>query len=172
MNPLKKSEITGTIVTIIAGFLLHFTYELSGRNTIAALISPVNESTWEHLKLLFFPYMIFTLVSYFYVGRRYANYATAKCIGILAGLCFIPLFFYLYTFILGTNDLFLDIAAFVIAVLISYRISYKISVNGKPKMNCLSIVLLVFITMLFFVFTFHPPHTILFLDPITNSYST
>lgn len=172
MNPLKKSEIIGTLVTIIAGFILHFTYELSGENTFAALFSPVNESTWEHLKLLFFPYVIFTIVSYFYVGKTYANFATAKCIGVLAGLCFIPLFFYLYTLILGTNYLLLDIAAFMIAVIISYLISYKISVNGNPKMNLFCIVLLFFITMLFFVFTFYPPHTILFLDPTTNSYAT
>ena len=44
----------GIIFTLATGTLLHFTYEWSGENPFVALYSPVSESVWEHLKLLFF----------------------------------------------------------------------------------------------------------------------
>ena len=52
---LYYSKITFCILTLILGTLLHFLYEWTGYNYLVGFISPVNESTWEHLKLLFFP---------------------------------------------------------------------------------------------------------------------
>ena len=116
MKNIKYVELIGIVFTIIAGSLLHFTFEWSGNNQFVALFSAVNESTWEHLKLLFFPYVIYAIFEYFYIGHNYSNYITAKCIGVLSGLIFIPVVFYAYTYILGTNYLVLDISLFVLSL--------------------------------------------------------
>ena len=55
--------ITGIIFTFLAGTLLHFAYEWSGTNFWVGLFAPVSESTWEHMKLLFFPMLIYSMVS-------------------------------------------------------------------------------------------------------------
>ena len=53
--------IAGILCVSILGTLLHFTYRWSGRNPLIGLIAPVNESVWEHMKLLFFPMLLFGL---------------------------------------------------------------------------------------------------------------
>lgn len=113
-NKLLKFQIFSVIFTWILGTLLHFTYEWSNENIIIAAFSAVNESTWEHLKLLFFPMFITTVIGYFYLRptEEYKNFLCAKKIGILSALSFVVVFFYTYTGIIGTNFAVLDIGSF------------------------------------------------------------
>ncbi|SHJ81142.1 DUF6512 family protein [Hespellia stercorisuis] len=169
MKNLKHAELIGIIFTIVVGSLLHFVFEWSGRNQFVGLFSAVNESTWEHMKLLFFPYMLYAILEYLYIGKDYSNFATAKCIGVICGLALIPVLFYAYTAILGTNYFILDISIFIIAVVVSYMVSYRILVNAALNMNGICILILVLICISFFRFTFNPPDFFLFLDPASNS---
>ena len=123
---MKKSFFIGIIFTILFGTLLHFTYHFSNNNPIVALFSAVNECTWEHLKLLFFPYVIYMIFEYYILENKIPNFTTAKLIGLLSGLITIPIIFYSYTALLGTNYLILDIITFILGVTISYIISYKL----------------------------------------------
>ena len=52
---IKNYQIFSVIFIFILGTLLHFTYDLSNGNQIIATFSSINESVWEHLKLLYFP---------------------------------------------------------------------------------------------------------------------
>lgn len=51
----KKWILTGIPILFLTGSLLHFAYELSGKNILIALIAPVNESVWEHSKMVLWP---------------------------------------------------------------------------------------------------------------------
>ena len=64
-NKIKKIQIFSIIFTFILGTLLHFTYKLSGNNQLVGVFSAVNESTWEHLKLVFFPMLLTIIIGYF-----------------------------------------------------------------------------------------------------------
>ena len=68
---IKQFHIVGLLFTLLTGFLLHFVYEWSGDNPLVGLFSPVNESVWEHLKLLFFPILAYSIVEYFIYGKNY-----------------------------------------------------------------------------------------------------
>ena len=57
-----KTNLFRFIFISVLGVLLHFTYEWSGDNAVVGLFSAVNESTWEHLKLLFFPFLLLTIL--------------------------------------------------------------------------------------------------------------
>lgn len=57
-------EIISLFWTLAAGNLLHFVYDWTGSSVAAALFSAVNESTWEHMKLLAVPWILFSLVEY------------------------------------------------------------------------------------------------------------
>ena len=48
-------QMAGFLFTSILGTFLHFLFELSGRSVIAAIFSAVNESIWEHMKLIYYP---------------------------------------------------------------------------------------------------------------------
>ncbi|MDD2960017.1 MAG: DUF6512 family protein [Lachnospiraceae bacterium] len=168
MKNLKCAELIGIVFTIVLGFLLHFVYEWLGYNQFVALFSAVNESTWEHLKLLFFPYILYAILEYISIGNKYSNFVTAKCISVICGLVIIPVLFYAYTTIIGTNYFILDISIFIIAVIVSYIISYNILKNTTLKINSICILILVLICISFFQFTFDPPNYFLFLDPVSN----
>ena len=79
-------QIITIIISIILGTLLHFTYEWTGENKIIGIFSATNESVWEHLKLTFFPMLIFAIIGYFYLRKEANNYIEAKSIGIFTSI--------------------------------------------------------------------------------------
>ena len=61
---LLRWELIGFAFTGAVGTLLHFVYEWTGGNPLIAAFCAVNESTWEHMKLLFVPFFLFTMVQF------------------------------------------------------------------------------------------------------------
>ena len=70
------------------GTILHFLYDWTGGSILAAPFSGVNESTWEHMKLLFWPLVLFALVQRLFF-RDQKNYWCVKLAETLLGLVFI-----------------------------------------------------------------------------------
>ena len=160
-------EIISTIFIIFLGFILHFLYEWTNNNIIVASFSAINESTWEHLKLLFFPMLITIIIGTFIF--RNSNYLCVKTKGLLLGLSFILVFFYTYTGILGYNISILDIGSFIISVLISEYYSYK---KFKYE-NCNKTLFWIILFVLFFsfvIFTYKTPKIGIFKDPVDGSF--
>jgi hypothetical protein len=171
---LRKWEITGALATIIFGTILHFVYGWSGGNTAVGIFGAVNESTWEHLKLLFWPALVFSIVEYFAAGKAYKNFLPSKAFSVLVGLVFIVVFFYTYKGIIGKDILFMDILDFALGALISYFLSCRIITSGRLQSRgaaAAGIILLIALIVCFIIFTFIPPHIALFQDPLTLKYS-
>lgn len=167
---IRNYQIFSIIFTFILGSLLHFTYDLSGRNTIVGLFSSVNESTWEHLKLLFFPMLLTTIIGYFYLDKKVKNFICSKTIGIIISMLFTVIFFYTYTGILGKNIAIIDIASFFIATILGEFIAYILIINRFKCNSRTSIIILSILLVCFVVFTFYTPKIGLFKDPITNKF--
>ena len=168
---LKNWEIAGFIFAVALGTLGHFLYDLTGGNALVGKFFAVNESTWEHLKLLFFPYVLFSLIEWFYVGKNYKSFAFSKTLGVLAGMLFIVAAFYTYTGVLGRSVDFLNIVIFVIGTALSFFVSYKILIStGKTVLKIPSVIALVIISIAFVAFTANPPEIGLFQDPTTGGY--
>lgn len=170
IKKLKKYEIFGLIFIFILGTLLHFTYGISGQNKFIAIFSAVNESVWEHLKLLFFPMLLTTIIGYFYIGKTIPNFICSKTIGILVSLFFTIVFFYTYTGILGKSVTFIDISSFFVSAILGQFISYMLIMNKFKCNSKLSITVIIILLICFITFTFFTPRINLFKDPLTNSY--
>ena len=95
-------QLMGFAVTSLGGTLLHFLYDFSGEATWAAPFSGVNESTWEHMKLLFWPMLIFSIVESFFFRDR-PDFFCIKLRGIILGLLLIPVLFYTYNGAIGKS---------------------------------------------------------------------
>lgn len=169
-NKILQFQIFSVIFVIIMGILLHFTYEWSNENVIVGAFSAVNESTWEHLKLIYFPMLMTTIIGYFYLVNTTNNFLCAKLIGILISTLFIVIFFYAYTAILGNNVAVLDIGSFFIAVILGEYISYKILTSKFVCNTNLAIVVLIVLLVSFISFTYVTPRIFLFQDPINGGY--
>lgn len=166
---LKLFEVISTIFIIGIGIFLHFLYEWSNNNTIVSIFSAVNESTWEHLKILFFPMLITILIGNYYY-KDVDNYLCSKTKGVLVSLLFIVVFFYTYSGILGTNFASINILIFILAAIIGEVYSYKKINNNIECSKLISIIVLILLTFSFITFTFKPPHLGVFKDPVDNTY--
>jgi hypothetical protein len=171
MNGLKKYWITGTVFVLLLGTLSHFLYDWSGHNFFVGLLTPVSESTWEHMKLLFFPMLLFVLLTPSKVRKELPGLVPALHLGILAGTALIPVFFYTYTGILGKDILWLDLADFFVSVITAFYTAYATVQNqmhGNQRVQSLQQILYLAVCLLFFffvIFTYAPPALPLFQDP-------
>ena len=142
MHRLKSIEITSCLAALAAGVLLHFTYDWCGQSPWAAWLAPVNESTWEHLKLLFYP-LLFISIAFILTG------------------------FYTYSGILGFTFLPVDIALFFGGVIVSFWYSYHYLKEGTyyTISNLPFFLLLAVIALAFILFTWLRPRIPLFAQP-------
>ena len=173
---MKKSipfwQMAGFIFTAVVGTLLHFLFDWTGGGVAAALISAVNESIWEHMKLLYYPMLIFSILEYRRWGRGKANFWCVKLVGQLVGLVWIPVLYYTYTGALGVEADWFNIAIFFLTAGFSFWLETRLFQKAR---NCRfssqsAFFLIGLIGVLFIVFTFYTPRIPLFRDPVTGSY--
>lgn len=166
---LKIFEIISTIFTIAVGILLHFLYDLSNKNVIVGMFSAVNESTWEHLKILFFP-MLITIIIGTYYYKDITNYLCSKTKGLLVSLSFLVIAFYTYSGIIGKNFASINILIFILSIIIGEVYAYRKINNNTNCSNFISLIVLIVLIFNFITFTFKPPHIRLFKDPVDGTY--
>lgn len=165
MNQLLCYTVSGIIFVTIVGTLSHFSYGWSGNNPVVGLLSPVNESIWEHIKLLFFPMLLYSLFMSSQLKEIYPCIDSALLFGILLGSALIPIIFYTYTGILGYNLLVLDILTFIISVVTAFFAVYKLTLSCKAANEQMLLRTAVFImAAAFFLFTYFPPEIGLFQE--------
>jgi hypothetical protein len=168
---LLALEITGTLFIIFLGTALHFTFDFSGRNPLVGTFSAVNESVWEHLKLPFWPALLWMLIEVYPLRKAVSNFFAAKAIGTIVMIVVIPAVFYAYT-AFTEEMLAVDIATFMIAVVIGQIISCRLFKKGKPsrRTEMIAIIVIAFLAIIFVTFTFYPPHVSIFQDSNTGQY--
>ena len=164
-------QLMGFALTSLGGTLLHFLYEWLGGAVWTAPFSGVNESTWEHMKLLFVPMLIYAIAqSFFFKDRQ--DFWCVKLRGILLGLALIPIIFYTYNGVVDKSPDWLNIAIFFIAAAIAYI--YETRLFNAEKLRCKyprsALAVLVLLAVFFIVFTFATPEIAIFKDPLTGTY--
>ena len=172
---MKKSvwlwQLVGFAITSFLGTILHFLYEWSGGAVWVAPVSGVNESTWEHMKLLFWPMLFYAAIQWL-IWRDRSDFACVKLRGILLGLSLSPLLFYTYNGIIGKSPDFVNIAIFFIAAAAAYI--YEARLFNQSELRCkrprLAVAALVILAVAFIVFTFRTPELAIFCDPVTGGY--
>ena len=171
-SKILRLEVVGFLFVVIFGSLLHFTFEFSHYSKLVAYFSAVNESTWEHLKLAFFPSLIFGIFEYFFVKDEVRNYFFAEVVNLYIAPILIIVLFYGYLATFKSHSLVWDIFTFVFAVFVGRFVRYKILTAKKLSdfFDKLSLVLFVIIFVSFSLFTYLPPKFFLFKDPITGNY--
>ena len=165
-------ELTGVVFISLVGSFLHFVFALLREWPPAALIAAVNESVWEHLKLAFWPALIYAFIERPALRKHVKNFWTAKAAGIFIMPLVIVSGFYGYTALANRHMLWADISLFVLAVLtgqlVSTRLMLKKSFPSWTK--AFALILIVMMITAFSLLTFFPPRCPLFLDHQTGQY--
>ena len=164
-------QIIGFAFVSLGGTLLHYVYQWTGRSPVTAVISGVNESTWEHMKLLFFPLLLYALFEHTLFEER-EDFWCVKLVGTLAGLLLIPGLYYTANGAFGKTPDWLNISFFFVAAALVFLLEgWLFSLKAVPcKHSWVPILVLTGIALLFAFFTFSPPEIPLFRDPLTGGY--
>lgn len=168
----RKWELAGLFLTLIFGNLLHFVYDWSGQNSVVAAFAAVNESTWEHMKLLAMPWVIWSLVEAVALRSSRQSVLMARALGLLAGLVTIPTVYYTYTGALGVSSMIVDVVLFQAAVLLGALVSWRVLAKNKltgPIWGAVGLLLLLGIAALFVWWTYAPPVLPIFIDPTNGT---
>ena len=167
----KKHSPLGWILTSLLGTALHFLYGWSGEAVWAAPLSGINESVWEHMKLLAVPVLFWSAVQG--RGRVSSSFWAVRAASLLAGLLLIPVVYYTYTGALGFRVTAVDIALFYAAAALVFFLDHRLGKDGRlsaSRQQTLGRLALVILGLLFVLLTFYPPHFPLWQDPLTGRY--
>ncbi len=168
---LKKVFYFSFFLSVCVGFFLHFFYELSKYSRIVGLFSPINESPWEHLKMLFYPFLIFTIILHCITKRNSQNLIFANSICVFIGMLLIIALFYTMHGALGTQFFLLDIVNYLFSTAFTFFLCmYFVKNNTFSINNTLGCLVFVFMFLIFTILTFIPPRIPLFQDPNTKSF--
>lgn len=154
----------------LGGTILHFLFDWTDGSILVAPFSGVNESTWEHMKLLYWPLLLFTIVQHRFCN--WENYWCVKLVGTLAGLMLIPVLFFTIRGIFGPTPDWINIGIFYVTAACVYALEgWMYSVNWPTcHRTWLALSIMLAVGILFVIFTFETPQIPLFQDPLTGSY--
>lgn len=169
----KRIVIINTIAIFLCMFLFSFIYE-KFPNFLTASLFPVNESLFEHLKLMYVTFVLISLITFIVLKIKKIkvnNYFLATLVSVIANIL---IFFLIYIPLYNRfgENLVMTMGLYLITLIISEYIFYKIITNLKHQtlFNSISLILLPAIWCLLIYFTFNPLETDFFFDPIEEKY--
>lgn len=167
----KTFFILSTIFSIILGTVLHFTYNFLHKPFVLGFFLPINESVFEHLKLVLIPLTLVGIV-YTILFKKQKNLWYYISISTIISMIFIPLAHYSYTNLFNISSAIFDIVIYMIAMTFANSYTYlKLTKETKQNdKNSIGILLLITIYFIYTIFTIYPPQIELFKDPINNTY--
>lgn len=169
---LKWIKITSVFLTFLLCFLTHFMYDFFP-NTLFSIFFPVNESIWEHMKMLFSSIIIYSAFDYILLkifkqntNNYMVNLFTTACLSI-------PIFLIIYLPIyhFTGENMILNITVLFITLAITETISYYILKSNKfSNLNYISLTGIILMYIIFGILTYYPPLNNLFYDPSNDKY--
>lgn len=162
-------EIGSLVFCLIFSSFNHFLFELSGESLLFAPFVPINESVWEHGKLLFVPFLFYALFEFAFLKDN-KNFLFAKSLPLVLSIPLMIVGFYTYSGVIGTHNTIIDIILAISIVVFTNVLSYKILISEKTY-KCLPLTVAVFLILFLIVlFTFIQPRIHLFLDTTNQTY--
>jgi len=173
MKKILSWEIAGGIFIIVFGTTLHFWFAWTDYWRPVALIAAVNESTWEHFKMAFWPGFFFALIEHRFLKEVAHNFFFAKFVGLLAMPFITVILFYGYTSLTGTHMLWADVIVFILSVVGGQWVSLTLltrAENSQLKLQILGISGLVIMVVAFSLLSYFPLNNFIFEHPGTGEY--
>lgn len=169
---LKTIKLIAILNIFIISFPAHFLYKFFP-NTITSIMFPVNESIFEHMKIIFTSTIIYSLIDYIILKLNNIKYNNFFFQLFYTSFISIPIFLIIYLpirFLIG-EYLILTLLLLFITYIISQIISYYILISKSFFfLNIISIPLIIITYSIFTYLTYCPPQNYFFYDTIINSY--
>ena len=170
---MKKIKIIGVIVTFLLTVLYHFLYEWFP-NPIFEIFFPVNESIWEHMKLLYSGILTFNIIEYIIYRKKNINTNNFFTVTFLMMITSIILYLIIYLplYDMFGENMIISISLLVIVIILEQIFSYYLLNYGKENklLNKISIILIILGYVTFLSLTINPPRNYIFYDIVEHKY--
>ena len=152
----------------IIGSLFHFAYDFTGKNIVIGFFTPINESIWEHIKLILTPLLLWWILYYVFKHKKYNinkdRWFNAAFFAIITGIILVPSIYYLYTGALGVESLVVDVLILLFSILFAQLVAYHFYKYSKGINYLVPIIILTIIIIVFINFTILPPDLPIFIS--------
>lgn len=170
----EKWILKGIPWLFLIGSVMHFMYDICDNNIFAALFAPVNESTWEHLKMVLLPLILWWSLFYIIKHKQYSinkkKWFGGTLVALITALISIPLLYYFYTGVFGVHLIWVDILILLFSLMFGQLLGLHFYRYSKGISVIIVMVIFILLIVIFMVFTFNPPQLPIFQDAITGSY--
>lgn len=174
VNFMNKNKILKTLfifLPFLLAFPFHFVYDYI-KFPFFAIYFPVNESIFEHTKLLFTSLIISYLIYYFIYKKQIdkTKYLSSLLVSILISITSMLMFYYIFKLITGKEIMFLAILSLLLGITIGQivsKIMYKKNIKWSKEISLYSLIT---ITLVYLLFTVNPPYLEFFYDSLNNGY--
>lgn len=168
----KKIIYINTILLFLLMFISHNLYKWFP-NDVFAIFFPVNESIWEHMKMIYTTIIAYIPLELIILNKLKINNNNLLLSSYIAGMIniIIELILFVPIYKLIGENLPITLVTLLISIFISQYISFNIL--DKPYIknsNIISISLIIFTFILMGILTYNPPKKFLFFDPIKEKY--
>lgn len=159
------------LATVVLGTIWHFVYQISGDNLAVGLVAPVNESVWEHLKIVFTPLLIVGIVQYIVNKKDRNSYWTGLLAGMVTAMLIVFFGFYLYSSLLGEN-LLIDIGLYISSIIVAIYVAAFVRSRLKTTkvVDGISIIIIVVVGLALVYLTIAPPKFAPFIENGSGTY--
>ena len=168
---LKKIKIINVVFLFLLSFLWHFVYDWFPNN-IFALFFPVNESIWEHMKIIYYCLFMGSILEFVLCKKnniKINNFYIEAMVKSIPGVIFYLIIFIPFYLWLGESML-ISISLMLITYIFMEYIGYKILTGEEMNINILPVIIIVLGCVMFVILTFYPLHNFLFFDEVKFGY--
>lgn len=168
---LKKIKIINVVFLFLLSFLWHFVYDWFPNN-IFALFFPVNESIWEHMKIIYYCLFMGSILEFVLCKKNNIKinnfYIEAMVKSILGVIFYLIIFIPFYLWL--EESMLISISLMLITYIFMEYIGYKILTGEEMNINILPVIIIVLGCVMFVILTFYPLHNFLFFDEVKFGY--
>lgn len=166
--------INGIIPLFMIGAVMHFLYNLTGKLWVVGLISPVNESIWEHTKMVVLPIILWWSLYYLVRGKKLNinkdKWFTGGLISLITSIISIPMMYYFYTSAFGIELFWVDIIILLVAITLGQVLGLHVYKYSRGINASVVIVIFIAIVIAYMLLTIYPIKIPIFMDGNTKGY--
>ena len=169
---MKRIKSILVIAIFILSVISHFMYGWFP-NKLFSVLFPVNESIWEHMKLIATPTLVFSIFEYFIYRKKnikFNNFIFSYAISIILGIISYLILYIPLDNIFGHHIYIAVSLLFLIFILVEVVSYYIMNYKQIRYSNIIGLFLIIGLYIIFGYFTYYPPQISLFYDYMNKQY--
>lgn len=164
-----KKVLINSIIIFLLSSLIHSLFNYLPIFPIS-ILTPVNESVFEHMKMIFTAYMLFTLIIWLFYKDKPHNFVALNTFGSLINII-IFLIIYLPIYNIFGENMIVTLSLFFISIFITNLLMYKYSDKKEnKKIRTAAYITIAIVYLIFGFLTYNPIKCKFFMDPTNNTY--